>query len=224
MDEGGCTLRSRSADMPRTVQRLCLGDRSPDLGVTEPAEAQADNAIIHSGGSAVHLLITSNSDINNTINPFNMPIDTHDEQEKIVIEKPLTQIIETPAHSPRKPWMDYRSVTDEASVQYELLSRAYHADNGLLYVDGHLAVAIGSGYGPVGTRYEMDIGGTTYKVIKADAKNDAHTLNGEGFLGTDGHLIEMIVDTDLLDVDAMYTGDCDCLVPGTVTEIRRIEE
>ena len=119
--------------------------------------------------------------------------------------------------------MDYRAVTDTSSLQYDLLSRAYHADDGLLYIDGHLAVAMGSGYGPVGTKYVMTIGGTEYQVIKADAKQDAHTLDGAGWQGTDGHLIEMIVDTDLLDADAMYMGDCDCLVPGTVTEIRRIE-
>ena len=182
--------------------------------MTEPVEIQAVSEVVTSEANSCHL-----------VENLQFSIDTISASaERASSVDPCNQIIETPAHNERKPWMDYRAVTDTSSAQYELLSRAYHADNGLLYVDGHLAVAIGSGYGPVGTRYEMDIGGTTYKVIKADAKNDAHTLNGEGLLGTDGHLIEMIVDTDLLDSEAMYTGDCDCLVPGTVTEIRRIEE
>lgn len=126
-------------------------------------------------------------------------------------------MIETPAHTARKPWMDYRAVTDTSSVQYELLSRAWHADSGLLYVDGCLCVALGSRWGSVGSRYLFTMStGEEVPVIKCDEKQDIHTAGGEGWTGEDGHLIEMIVDTDCLDEEAMLMGDCDCLVPGTV--------
>ena len=126
-----------------------------------------------------------------------------------------------PQHTSVKPYMDYRAVTDTASRQWELLQGAYHADNGLMYVDGHLCVALGSQFGEVGTRYTFTMStGEIMGVIKCDQKQDAHTLNGEGWLGTNGHLMEMIVDTDLLDSEAMYMGDCDCLVSGTVETVQ----
>lgn len=135
-------------------------------------------------------------------------------------EATYAYIIQLPEHTSVKPYEDYRAITDSFSTQYELLSRAYHADNGLLYIDGYLAVALGSKFGEVGTKYYFTMdSGEEIPVIKADAKQDIHTLNGEGWVGTNGHLMEMIVDTDLLDSDAMWMGDCNNLVPGTVNAV-----
>ena len=140
--------------------------------------------------------------------------------EETESQEPLLQEIAVPEHISRKPWMDYRAVTDEASEQYRLLQQAYHDESGLLYIDGHLAVALGSQFGPVGSRYTFVMStGEEVAVIKADAKQDAHTAGGFGWTGTDGHLIEMIVDTDLLDEEAMLMGDCECLMNGTVERI-----
>ena len=113
--------------------------------------------------------------------------------------------------------MDYRAVTDEASEQYALLSRATHADNGLLYIDGHLCIALGSKWGPVGTRYIFRMStGDEILVIKADEKQDAHTAGGEGWQGQDGHVMELIVDAEILDDKVIQTGDGDHLIEGTV--------
>lgn len=123
-----------------------------------------------------------------------------------------------------KPWMDYRAVTDTASLQYELISQASHEDNGLLTTDGYYLAALGSAWGEVGSRYEMRIGDKTVRLIKADEKQDAHTLNGEGLVGLNGHLAEMIVDTARLDNMALLMGDCNYLaeLTGEITEIIQI--
>jgi hypothetical protein len=93
-----------------------------------------------------------------------------------------------------------------------------------MYYDGYICIALGSQYGPVGTKYYMTIGGVVYKFIKADAKADIHTANGEGWTGPDGHIIECIVDMDKLDSRAAFSGNCNVLIPGSVTKILRIIE
>ena len=135
----------------------------------------------------------------------------------------LTEIA-VPENTSRKTWMDYRAVTDTNSLQYELISRAVHADNGLLYIDGHVAVALGSQLGPVGSKYIVEMStGEELRLIKADEKQDQHTAGGEGWVGTDGHLMELVVDTDRLTEEPLIMGDCDSIVPGTVIRIE-VEE
>ena len=123
-----------------------------------------------------------------------------------------------------KTYMSYTAVTNTASLQYQILSQAEHASNGLMYYDGYICIALGSQYGPVGTKYYMTIGGTVYKFIKADAKADIHTANGAGWTGMDGHIIECIVDMDKLDSRAAFSGNCNVLIPGSITKILRIIE
>lgn len=125
------------------------------------------------------------------------------------------------SNSACKPWMDYRAVTDTASTQWAIISQAVHRDDGLLEVDGCILVALGSYWGPVGTTYRATIGGRTVYLMKGDAKRDQHTYGGYGYEGQNGHLIEVIVDTDYLDEMAGIMGDCDYLeaLAGEVTEL-----
>lgn len=213
-----CTGVSRgTCDIPRTVSGICHSNRASPVGVTEPVEIQATTEIVTSEVSKGQLV----GNLHYNTDTIFITAEQVQSAEKPL--EPCNPSNWTPAHNSRKPWMDYRAVTDTTSVQYELLSRAYHADNGLLYVDGYLCVALGSQFGEVGDvfTFVMDTG-ETIEVIKADAKQDCHTI--EGWTGVDGHLIEMIVDTDYLDDEAMVMGDCDCLVPGTVTSWERKEQ
>ena len=125
------------------------------------------------------------------------------------------------SNSANKPWMDYRAVTDTASTQWAIISQAVHRDDGLLEVDGCILVALGSYWGPVGTTYRATIGGREVYLMKGDAKQDCHTYGGYGYEGQNGHLIEVIVDTDYLDEMAGIMGDCDYLeaLQGEVTEL-----
>ena len=120
----------------------------------------------------------------------------------------------------RKPWMDYRTVTDQTTRQWEIIQDAIHLDNGLLMTkDGYYLAALGSNWGQVGQRYRFYIGGKSVKIIKADEKQDQHTADSSGWTGMDGHIMEMVVDTDYLDIDALYHGDCNWIpeLSGEVT-------
>ena len=124
--------------------------------------------------------------------------------------------------STNKPYMSYRAITDTSSTQYQLMQRATtDTETGLMYIDGYLCVALGSKYGPVGTKYLMTIGGVDYKVIKVDAKQDRHTTNGEGWTAQNGSILEMVVNMSYLDNTAMYMGDCNCILNGQITKILR---
>lgn len=125
------------------------------------------------------------------------------------------------SNSANKPWMDYRTITDQESAQWAIISQAVHRDDGLLEVDGFILVALGSYWGPVGTTYRATIGGRTVYLMKGDAKQDQHTYGGYGYEGQNGHLIEVIVDTDYLDEMAGIMGDCDFLeaLQGEITEM-----
>lgn len=129
------------------------------------------------------------------------------------------------SNSACKPWMDYRAVTDTASTQWAIISQAYHRDDGLLELNGCILVALGSYWGPVGTTYRAVIGGREVYLMKGDAKQDQHTYGGYGYEGQNGHLIEVIVDTDHLAEMAMIMGDCDYIdaLNGEVTELEVLE-
>lgn len=129
------------------------------------------------------------------------------------------------SNSACKPWMDYRAVTDAASTQWAIISQAYHRGDGLLEVDGYILVALGSYWGPVGTTYRAVIGGREVYLMKGDAKQDCHTYGGYGYEGQNGHLIEVIVDTDYLVDMAMIMGDCDYIAAlnGEVTELEVLQ-
>lgn len=103
-------------------------------------------------------------------------------------------------HGSFKSYMDWRAVTNTSSKQYELLnSGIFNMDNGLLITeDGYVAVALGSKYGSVGDKFRITLDtGKTFKAIKADAKSDAHTING-CHQYQDGSIIEFVVDTTAL--------------------------
>ena len=128
------------------------------------------------------------------------------------------------SNSACKPWMDYRAVTDTASTQWAIISQAYHRGDGLLEVNGCILVALGSYWGPVGTTYRATIGGREVYLMKGDAKQDQHTYGGYGYEGQNGHLVEAIVDGDLLDEMAAVMGDCNYLeaLTGEITKLEVI--
>ena len=145
--------------------------------------------------------------------------------------KPITAIILsailTPlpvmSDSPVKPYMDYRTITDTASPQYAITRQAVHEADGRLTVDGYTCVALGQQYGEVGDRFILTVGGEEYKVIMADAKRYCDTAGGAGWTGTNGHVVEMVVDSGMLPSECRALGDCDSLMPGSIQEVKRLE-
>ena len=130
-----------------------------------------------------------------------------------------------------KPYMDFRCVTSPESEQWKLLhsENCVSVGNGLMCVDGYYCVAMGQNFGSVGDRFiavlEKD-NGERYEVglIMADAKQMCHTRNNEGWVGVNGHVFEMVVDTGLLNPSAKVMGDCNYVpeLEGRVVEIRKL--
>ena len=130
-----------------------------------------------------------------------------------------------------KPYMDFRCVTSPESEQWKLLhsENCVSIGNGLMSVDGYYCVAMGQNFGSIGDRFiavlEKD-NGERYEVglIMADAKQMCHTRNCEGWVGVNGHVFEMVVDTDVLNPTAKVMGDCNYVpeLEGKVVEIRKL--
>jgi hypothetical protein len=130
-----------------------------------------------------------------------------------------------------KPYMDFRCVTSPESEQWKLLhgENCVSVGNGLMSVDGYYCVAMGQNFGSIGDRFiatlEKD-NGERYEVglIMADAKQMCHTRNCEGWVGVNGHVFEMVVDTDILNPTAKVMGDCNYVpeLEGKVVEIRKL--
>lgn len=130
-----------------------------------------------------------------------------------------------------KPYMDFRCVTSPESGQWKLLhsENCVSVGNGLMSVDGYYCVAMGQNFGSIGDRFiavlEKD-NGERYEVglIMADAKQMCHTRNNEGWVGVNGHVFEMVVDTDVLNPTAKVMGDCNYVpeLEGKVVEIRKL--
>lgn len=156
-----------------------------------------------------------------------------DGSQKVEMEKPQgTDFGLTFGEESRvKPYMDFRCVTSPESEQWKLLhsENCVSVGNGLMCVDGYYCVAMGQNFGSIGDRFiavlEKD-NGERYEVglIMADAKQMCHTRNNEGWVGVNGHVFEMVVDTELLNSSAKVMGDCNYVpeLEGKVVEIRKL--
>lgn len=97
-----------------------------------------------------------------------------------------------------KAYMDYRAIRAEGSTQYRFIRQNLKVDGktGLLYdKDGFIAVALGSYFGKIGSRYYFTLSdGQVLPLVKAEAKADRHVHNGCAH-GRDGSVIEMVIDS-----------------------------
>lgn len=218
-----CRTRGRRTGIwyRRYIPHPCF--RCKPAGIKQPAPGEA--AVKAAAVRAVKQVEPKIDDLSGDISADDTLLDEEVNVDMVRQEETTESIGDATVYPACKPWMDYRAVTDTASLQYELISQASHEDNGLLTIDGYYLAALGSAWGEVGSRYEMRIGDKTVRMIKADEKQDAHTLNNERLVGLNGHLTEMIVDTDRLDNMAMLMGDCDYLaeLTGEITEIVLID-
>lgn len=156
-----------------------------------------------------------------------------DESQNEEIEKPqgMSFGLTFGEESRVKPYMDFRCVTSPESEQWKLLhsENCVSVGNGLMSVDGYYCVAMGQNFGSIGCRFiavlEKD-NGERYEVglIMADAKQMCHTRNCEGWVGVNGHVFEMVVDTDVLNPTAKVMGDCNYVpeLEGKVVDIRKL--
>lgn len=122
-----------------------------------------------------------------------------------------------------KAWMDYRTITDNTSRQYVIVSQSQVDSEGLLSYEGKYCVALGSYYGPIGSCYRVTLSsGQIIDVIKADEKADEHTIGG--CANSNGSMIEFIVDTDVLNEQVMLLGDVNVLFDGNIVGMEKEDD
>lgn len=129
-------------------------------------------------------------------------------------------------------FMDYRTLTDTSSKQWELQQYAYDGDFGIREVDGCYCVALGTAYGSIGDKFRVTTDRrNVYNVIMADAK-------GYGAVSYDGYyswyhvcgdyrinLIEFVVNGDIIPNECWQMGEMGVIdsIGGNVVSIERIE-
>lgn len=96
-----------------------------------------------------------------------------------------------------KTYMDYRAITSRGSTQYRLLHDGtveYGSDGLIRTHDGYIAVALGSYYGSLGSKYICTLSsGKQIKLFKIEAKANRDTRNG--CTARNGDIIEFVIDT-----------------------------
>ena len=128
-------------------------------------------------------------------------------------------------------FMDYRTLTDTSSKQWELQQYAYDGDSGIREVDGCYCVALGTVYGSIGDKFRVTTDrGNVYNVIMADAKgadavsyddyNSWYHVCGDYRI----NLIEFVVDGDLIPNECWQMGEMGVIddIGGNVVSIERI--
>lgn len=126
-----------------------------------------------------------------------------------------------------KAWMDYRTITDKASVQYEMQQEATTDDNGMRVYNDMYMIALGTYYatscGEVFyITFDTD---ETIKCVVGDIKNDAHTDESNRYIEINGNVAEFIVDRKKISDKVKTTGDisnADDKFKGEIVKIEKI--
>ena len=125
-------------------------------------------------------------------------------------------------HSDFKTYMYGSAVTNTASAQYQLISRAYVGDYGIMMVDGCYLVAMGTAYANyIGQRYQVTFEtGQVINVMIGDVKQDIHTDQYNSAGAANGDLLEFIVAQPPEQVAIM--GNYNVVFPGKVAYLTAI--
>lgn len=123
-----------------------------------------------------------------------------------------------------KSYMDYRSLTDTSSKQYEMQQEAYTDANGLRKIDEHFCVAMGTYYGEVGDILYIETDeGASWTVILSDIKSDVHTDSTHRYTVSNNCMMEFIVDTYNLASDVELLGTVNSLgFQGKICKVTKI--
>lgn len=111
---------------------------------------------------------------------------------------PSTEEFPVCSMSESKSYMFYQDI-NEVSAQMDLIKSRMtsRADGLLMDEDGYLGVALGSAFGPLGSRYIFFLdSGIELPVIKIEEKADQDTINGCQHQ-IDGSVIEFVLDSTI---------------------------
>lgn len=129
-----------------------------------------------------------------------------------------------------KAYMDYRTITDTSSVQYELQQSAWTDEHGLRRMGEDYLVAMGTGWleEGCGERFVVTLeNGETFTVMVGDVKADCDTDPTRRYRSCGGgaNVLEFIVDTWYMTSEARTAGSVSVYaeLEGNIAEIARIE-
>ncbi len=122
--------------------------------------------------------------------------------------EPVYTDYDTPSDNSFKSYMDYRTITDTTSKQYELQSQADTNWCGMRMIDEKYCIAVGSYYSTtVGQAVDIIMqNGNVIHCIVADLKQDIHT-DVTNRQNPNGSVVEFLVDTDMLHRSIQKMGD-----------------
>ena len=137
------------------------------------------------------------------------------------------ELYDTPDNCHFKSFMDYRTITDKTSKQFDMQNNEAYTDvnTGLRMVNDRYCIAVGSFYTKtIGKKIDVVLeNGTIIPCIFAEAKSDEHTDKLTHRQNSNGSVIEFIVDTPLLDNRVIHTGNIESVddyFKGEIIEIR----
>lgn len=134
-----------------------------------------------------------------------------------------------------KTYMDYRTITDRTSPQYNFVNTWGWADNNgfmrangesdLGITDDYYMIALGSYYGTeIGSKYRITTNtGNVFYGVLCDQKDDRHTNSTHQYAGNND-VVEFIVDTRCLRSDVKRMGSANVYMPlnGSIASIEKI--
>ena len=144
---------------------------------------------------------------------------------------PVDMMYETSA----KTYMDYRSITDHSSSQYNFIhsDKIKICEDGFLRdSEGYIGVAMGYQFGEIGSRYICHLDtGKDIKVIKIEAKAKQDSI--KGFCGANNYdIIEFVIDSranwmrsNVWGNDMIFSGNFNNYeeMNGVITSIDKVE-
>jgi len=112
--------------------------------------------------------------------------------------------------STRMSYMDYRTITDTESEQYMLQAWYGSTDptTGIRLVGGRYCIALGQEITSRKGQF-VDVvleNGLRLQCVLSDCKRYCDTVDGNGYVGADGGMIEFVVDEDYLPEDVILMG------------------
>lgn len=164
----------------------------------------------------------------NEVNEDNSNLDSNSDENDISdIYLSNYESYDTPDNCHFKSFMDYRTITDKTSKQFNMQdNEAYtDTDTGLRIVDERYCIAVGSYYTKtVGEKIDVVLeNGTIIPCIFAEAKSDEHTDKLTHRQNPNGSIIEFIVDIPFLDNSVVHSGNIESVddyFKGEIIEIR----
>ena len=125
------------------------------------------------------------------------------------IDVEAEEVYDVPTNSSFKAYMSYEAITNRNSKQYKLQQNCVTDNNGLRTYNGYYTIALGNGFNiKVGDYVDVVLQDrSVLHCVVGDVKQNAHTDASNKQVAYNGNVVEFIVDTDVLDSDALRSGD-----------------